>query len=112
VSAPDEIKWTTHRPVILAAPDWPEMVELKAHAANLRADVEISPLIRSKHCQVVWVPVEFVGSAATRLERQYAEALAGSLNQVVHAMGRLAGVAQGLSQTMRGLADAAGQGDE
>jgi hypothetical protein len=83
---PDQIKHTTHRPVILAASDWPDMVALKEYAATLGADVEVSPLVESKHVRVVWVPLSHVGSAGQAVVRQQQEQMARHLVRTAEAI--------------------------
>ncbi|MFY1595559.1 hypothetical protein [Micromonospora sp. WMMD737] len=90
MTVPDHIKWTTHRPVIVAAPDWPEMPELKAHAAGLGADVEVSRHVQAGHLRIVWVPHGFTGSAADRVAVQGVEMVAASVHEAHDVMRRFA----------------------
>jgi hypothetical protein len=60
-----------HKPVVLVAADWPDMEALKAHAASLGADVEVSELPASKSCRIVWVPKGLEGNATDAVYRQY-----------------------------------------
>lgn len=89
MTTPDPRRWTTHRPVILAAPDWPDMPDLKAYAASLGADVEVTPLVRSRHLQIVWVPAGFIGSAADVTHARHLDLLTGSIAGAALSMTRL-----------------------
>lgn len=105
MTVPNEIKWTTHRPVILAAPDWPDMPALKEHAAHHNTDVEVSPLVQSKHLKIVWVPAGFTGSAADAFADHHMELLTASMNEAAQRMNRLLAEVPEAVKALRPLAD-------